>query len=160
MPRLIYGTLLLFAITTLTGCEKYALDRQMEELCAKDGGVKVHEMVRLPPNSFDITGRVITGETQSHGEGLSTQTVGDKYVVESATYTIKQGEPFSGLISQGRLLRFTTTVRRIADDKLLGTELSYGRTGGEITLSHPSQNYCPKPRANPGVVQAVFIKGE
>ncbi|HQR09776.1 MAG TPA: hypothetical protein PLW68_00505, partial [Casimicrobiaceae bacterium] len=25
---------------SLTGCEKFALDRQMEELCKKDGGVR------------------------------------------------------------------------------------------------------------------------
>lgn len=39
-------------IPTLNGCEKYALDRQMRELCEKDGGTKVYETVILPKNIF------------------------------------------------------------------------------------------------------------
>lgn len=36
----------------LGGCERWALDRQMEEMCRKDGGVKVYEKVRDPGIEF------------------------------------------------------------------------------------------------------------
>ena len=45
----------------LSGCEKFALDRQMEELCKKDGGVKVYETVTLPPEMFDQWGDPFPG---------------------------------------------------------------------------------------------------
>ena len=37
--------------TALAGCERWSLDRQMEELCKKDGGIKVYETVTLPAKS-------------------------------------------------------------------------------------------------------------
>ena len=40
-------------LLTLAGCERWALDRKMEELCRKDGGVKVYETVTLPPKEFE-----------------------------------------------------------------------------------------------------------
>ncbi len=33
--------------------EKARLDREVERLCAIDGGVKVYETVTLPPDKFD-----------------------------------------------------------------------------------------------------------
>lgn len=35
--------------------EKWLLDRQVRELCAKDGGVKVYETMRLPPENLIST---------------------------------------------------------------------------------------------------------
>lgn len=143
-----------------SGCEKYALDRQMKELCAKDGGVKVYETVTLPKEMFDRTGRPITGNLMRIRDGLTIQNVGSAYVIEHVTETIDAGNPSSGVISEGRLLRFVTNIRRSLDNKLLGTEVSYGRTGGGITFGHPGQNYCPKPRSTPGIIYAVFKQGE
>ena len=50
------GPTLAAALLLLTVCEKFALDRQMEELCKKGGGVKVYETVTLPPEMFDQWG--------------------------------------------------------------------------------------------------------
>lgn len=58
MRRLIYLIASLMLVS-LVGCEKYALDRQMAELCKKDGGLKVYETVTLPRSSFDPTGYLI-----------------------------------------------------------------------------------------------------
>jgi len=154
-------TLALTALALLqSGCERYALDRQMEELCRKDGGVKVYESVRLPADRFDLTGRVISSPAQEMGRGVFVQVVQGGYGIESRDEVIKAGDPFKGFVSEGRLLRFTTTVRRLSDGKVLGEEISYGRTGGDISLGHPSQSICPNPRPARGVVQAVLEKGE
>ncbi len=50
-----------FAALALSGCEKFALDRQMEELCKKDGGVKIYETVTLPASMFDRLGDPFPG---------------------------------------------------------------------------------------------------
>ena len=38
--------------------EKWWLDYQVRELCAKDGGVKVYETVTLPPDKFNQYGQI------------------------------------------------------------------------------------------------------
>ena len=57
MPR-VNVLFVLLAAVAISGCEKYALDRQMEELCKKDGGVRIFEHVKLPANRFDEHGNL------------------------------------------------------------------------------------------------------
>lgn len=45
------------ALLALVGCERWELDRQMEELCKRDGGVKVYETVTLPASEFSNVGQ-------------------------------------------------------------------------------------------------------
>jgi hypothetical protein len=157
MTATVFSTLL---AATLAGCEKYELDRQMEALCKKDGGVMVYEAVHLPMNLFDATGRLTIGPAQDRGDGLYVQEVSKDLRIERRTEVIKAGDPFGkSLISEGRVLRFRTRVVRAADNKVLGEEITYSRSGGEISFGHPSQNFCPRPRPAPDVVQAVILKG-
>jgi hypothetical protein len=46
------------ALLALAGCEraKTRLDREVDRLCAKDGGVRVYETVRLPKENFGPDG--------------------------------------------------------------------------------------------------------
>jgi hypothetical protein len=129
----------------------------MEELCKKDGGVTVFETVVVPSGAFDASGRLVTLRKESrHGQFIDL--VQQSYEIKREETAIKAGDPFKGLVSEGRLLRYQTTVRRLSDNKVLGTEITYGRTGGSLTLGHPSQNYCPKPR--PAAIEnLVFKKG-
>ncbi len=157
-----YPTLLtlLGSALLISGCEKYALDRQMEELCRKDGGVKVFERVTLPPQMFDSTGRLITKieKAPTSNEPLE-EFVGSQYVIETKFSVLKNGNPSSGFFSEGRLIRYQVVIRQLGAEKILGTEISYGRTGGDWTLGHPSQRHCPDPRPSMGVIKTVFIKG-
>ena len=82
-------TTLLLAITfglLLAGCEKNRLDVQVKELCAKDGGIKVHETVKLPPDRFDQHGTVRIPSRQDAKPS-------DEYYFESETSYFKQGNP-------------------------------------------------------------------
>jgi hypothetical protein len=146
-------------LLALAGCEKWELDRRMEELCKKDGGVRVYETVTLPASAFDQTGSVIMSAPRRSNEGFDVSEIDVLYRLEDRTEVLKDGNPYTGLVAEGRLFRHQTTVRRVADGKVLGVEVSYGRVGGDFGYGHPSQNYCPKPRPSPGVIQAVLKKG-
>ena len=152
--------LLIPALVLAAGCERSLLDQQMESLCRNDGGVVINETVKLPAAEFDATGRVIARPFVSEADGVWTQIAGDSYRIQYTTIVIKEGNPFSGFFSEGQLVRYVTAIHRVPDKKLMGVEVSYGRTGGEIALGHPSQSYCPNPRVSPGVVEAVFLKAK
>ena len=53
MSRLVAIATIVAMLVTLSGCERYALNRQMEELCKKDGGVKIYETVTLSPTEYE-----------------------------------------------------------------------------------------------------------
>ena len=53
-----HQTILLAAAFLLTGCEKARFDQQVKELCAKDGGVKVYETVKMPAEKFNQWGQI------------------------------------------------------------------------------------------------------
>ena len=148
----------------LGGCEKYELDRQMNELCAKDGGVRVYETVTLSPEMFDPNGRPfppalrkvqqdrVESQLVSHDEILGTQ-----YRLRSEVLYLKKGNPVKG---EGVLMRFHERVIRDSDGKTLGEAVSYGRSGGDfIALGHFTSNGCPVHQGSNAATRAVFIKG-
>jgi hypothetical protein len=129
------GSMLMLAL--LSGCEKYALDRQMEELCKKDGGVKVYETVTLPPEMFDQWGNPFP----EWGTRTLENRLGPDFLLITDKATLKNGEPLKG---DGRLTRYTEKIYRRADGKLLGEAVEYGRSGGDfIVIEHPTSKHCP-----------------
>ena len=141
-------------LVLLGGCERYALDRQMEELCKKDGGVRVYETVTLPPEMFDQNGDPFPG-WRARPESLR---LGPDYRLVREDVDIKQGDPLRG---EGRLTRFRTKVLRNADNKVLGEGVLYGRSGGDlIVVDHWSSKFCPSQlKDSRSVVLDVFRKG-
>ena len=149
------------SLSILARCERWTLDRQMEELCKKDGGVKVYEKVKVPPAWLDFSGRpnLKMFPSRDVGGGLSRQLLADQYVIETRRQDIKRpSNEDPGFYTEGRLSRYATVVRRLADNKTLGKEVSYGRSGGDLSLGHPSSKSCPDPSPVPDVIQSVFIK--
>lgn len=158
--RTLKSLLVLAAAFGLASCEKYALDRQMNELCKVDGGIVVYEVVTLPASRFDAAGNLVPDSPYREGMNLGEHLVGSNFVLEHVSETIVAGDPFKGVIAKGRLLRFVTRVRRLSDQKILAREVAYGRTGGDLSLGHPSQNFCPNPRPEVNLLQSTFRKGE
>ncbi|WP_146033018.1 hypothetical protein [Geothermobacter hydrogeniphilus] len=145
---------LFVVIFSLLGCEKSSLDQQMEELCKKDGGVKVYETVTLPPEMFDRWGDPFPGwRSRSQEDRLG---LGYRYVVET-TY-LKKGDPLKG---EGRLDRTVEKIIRMSDGKLLGESISYGRSGGDfLPFAHPTSKSCPVYKDDSeGLIKSVFVKG-
>jgi hypothetical protein len=146
-------------ICSLAGCERYSLDWQKNDLCKVDGGIVVYEAVSLPASRFDRTGNLIPHTPFREGMNLGEHLAGPDYAIEYSSEAIVAGDPFKDTVAKGRLLRFVTLVRRVSDRKVLAREVSYGRTGGDISLGQPSQNYCPKPRPEPNLVLSTFRRG-
>jgi hypothetical protein len=140
---------------SLSGCEKAALDRQVEELCKKDGGVKVYETVTLSPEMFDQDGNPFPGW---RGRPLEDR-LGPDYRYLTETHYLKQGDP-NQLFSEGVLSRYSEKIVRVSDSKLMGESVVYGRTGGEaILLGHPSGTMCPILKsADETLIRSVFVK--
>ena len=151
-----YKKLLFFAFTivitslVLTGCEKDELDRQMEALCAKDGGNKVYETVALPADMFSESGQPFSSVKSRSQEGK----LGSEYIYLNEIKILKEGDILKG---EGRLLRGHIKIIRKSDSKLLGESIAYGRSGGDgFVLGHPSSNSCPK-EGGP-IEKSIFIK--
>lgn len=157
MRRVIAVAIAAVALSSLAGCERWALDEKMEELCAKDGGVKVYEKVTLPASDFtnlgEPLGRYLTPDTPQDARYGPDY----KYVVKEEILIDKNAKGETG---KGRLGRIHYTLYRRADGKLLGEAVLYMRGGGDgITFGfHPSSNACPLRGAD--LAQSVFAKGE
>ncbi len=154
-----YPTLLtlLGSALLVSGCEKYALDRQMDELCRKDGGLQVYEFVTLPSSRFDERGEL--KRLNVGGKDLTDPAArfGPEYHLEIDRKILKTGDPLAG---EGRLTRYEYRLFRVADKKLLGVSVSYWRSGGDfITFAHHSSKNCPAATREVSI-EAVFVKGE
>jgi hypothetical protein len=138
------------ALSSLAGCERYALDRQMEELCKQDGGNKVYETVVLPADMFDESGYPFPGWRDK----LKIVRLGSGYTYEDENKVLDDGDPVKG---EGKLLRNGIKIIRKSDLKILGESVYYIRVGGDgIVLGHPSGNLCP--RGGAPIEKQVFVK--
>lgn len=129
----------------VSGCEKWQLDQQVQELCAKDGGVKVYEVVKLPTSKFDKWGLIkLYSERQEIRDAYRNDekeihmehALGIEYVFSSDDYFYRKGNP--------SMVRYRHQVVRRSDGKLIGETVSYGRGGGDLPGPwEPSNSHCP-----------------
>ncbi len=148
-----------FAGTTLlglAGCERWQLDRQMEELCKKDGGIQVYETVTLSPSEFSNIGQPLARYQRlavSNEEILGSDY---RYVLKTEILTGFSANAEKGA---GQLRRVHNSIYRRSDGKLLGEQVWYDRSGGDwFTFGfQPSGNSCPQPRRD--LARSIFIKG-
>lgn len=140
-------------LIALSGCERYALDRQMEELCKKDGGIKVYETVTLPPSEYEAIWKYAARPVSpAEYYGPKYRTVSGREVLIGKDTKAESGD--------GQLARLHWAIYRRTDDRLLGEQIEYRRNGGDfITFGfQPSSAYCP--HVDHGIANAVFIKGD
>ena len=144
--------------------EKWLLDRQVRELCAKDGGVRVYETVKLPAAAFDEWGmpkmyhESVENKAAYRHDDRQTVTefsLGKEHVLKRDTQYYRRGNP--------DLFRMHTQVFRRYDKKILGESVFYKRGGGDLPGPwHGSSFMCPELGANVDVLRRVFVmeKGE
>ncbi len=122
--------------------EKDRLDREVERLCAIDGGIKVYEAVRFSAERFDEYGNVkVTSKDFVKS--------GDEYYIEFKETNLRKGNP--------RLIRFNTRVIRISDGKIMGESIRYGRSGGDLPGPwHESSFDCPPLPMN--LSSSIFLR--
>lgn len=125
--------------------DQWAADRQVRELCAKDGGVKVFETVKLPAEKFDKWG-MVNFYKPAQGENA----LGPEYVYKSEATYYRRDNP--------EMWRTHAQVMRRLDGKLLSESVSYSRRGGDLPGPwHPSSFACPK---EIGLIEKTFIHSD
>lgn len=140
----------LFPLLLTAGCAtptQLALDAEVRRLCTIDGGIRVYEQVKLPPDKFDKWG-MVNFYKPTQGENA----LGPDYVFKREIYYYRSGNP--------EMSRERFRVFRNSDGKLLGETIIYGRGGGDIPGPwHESSFSCPEPfEAGPNVLlKSIFI---
>lgn len=131
----------------LMGCEKWHLDDEVRQLCAKDGGIKVYETVRLPAEKFNQWGQI-----NFYDPTQGDNTLGSDYLFKHEIHYYRRGNP--------EMSREHYQILRRSDGKLLGETILYGRGGGDIPGPwHDSSFSCPEPlEAGPNaLLKNVFL---
>jgi hypothetical protein len=122
-------------------------DRQVRELCAKDGGVRVYETVRLPAEKFNQWGQPNFHIPITPYDRLKDA---DEYYREWEITELKSGNP--------SLVRHYFGLFRRIDHKLLGESVSYSRRGGDLPGPwHGSSFMCPELSVKADVIRQIFV---
>jgi hypothetical protein len=132
----------------LGGCEKARLDEEVRRLCAKDGGVKVHEFVGLNESDYK---KLLNdyGELEIRSKKLANPS--DEFYTELVTTYIKKGSP--------ELWRSEYQLIRRADEKILAISIYYTRRGGDLPSPLNDSSFsCPSTKENPRLVDLVIKK--
>lgn len=122
---------------------KAKADAIVDELCARDGGIRVYETVKLSASWFDRYGNVRIPFEPKPGE---------EYYLKLETGWIV---PYTG---EGNIsvARENYKIYRVVDGKLLGEAVTYFRRGGDPpSPAHPSSYRCPK---DVSVSKKVFVR--
>ena len=157
MHSLISKSLALLLLILLSGCERWELDKQMEALCKKDGGIKVYETVTLSASEFSNIGQPLARYAQQ-AKSIE-DSLGPEYRFV-LTREILVGANAKSERGEGQLSRVHTAIYRRSDSRLLGEQVWYARSGGDfLTFGfQPSGKSCPYFIRD--VTQSIFIKGE
>ena len=141
--------IILFLLVSLTVyaaffTEKDRLDREVERLCAIDGGIKVYETVKLSAERIDQYGQISIPYKKYVKPG-------DEYYYESSTVYLIKGNP--------ELRQYISKIYRRSDDILLGKSTSYSRVGGDMPGPwQPSSFMCPADEGFNYLMKQIFIK--
>ena len=137
---------LMFIALAMTGCatpRQMMADKLVDELCAKDGGNKIYETVKLPKERFNQWGQFPVPD-----KDYAKPT--DEYYWFSKDTEIPSA---SGLA----ITKFHAWVYLRSDQKLLGETISYWRRGGDIPLpAHLSSYSCSKREKD--ILEEIFLK--
>lgn len=136
--------------------EKDHLDKQMAELCKKDGGVKIYETVKLSPEMFDQFGQphFLENKNIKGPKNVQARKLGNEYTYIIEETILKEGDPWK---RQGHLSRAHFKIQRNADKKILAEAIEYLRSGGDRWFpGHPSSASCPNEPSN--ITEKVFVK--
>jgi hypothetical protein len=128
---------------------QWQADNLVDELCAKDGGVKLYETVMLPKERFNQWGQFAVSSERFLKPS-------DEYYTTWKTTKII-GDPDS---SDWKLTVYQHhfVLYRVADKKILGESTGYARRGGDpIGPWHPSSHACPG-SVKSRLVTQVFLK--
>jgi hypothetical protein len=147
--KYLVGTAFAIAIMLWLGIPMYRqwqADKLVDQLCAKDGGTTVYEIVKLSTGEYSRNW-IINLPSESNRKLV------EKYYKSSNAADIV-GSSSSELPNEIVIMRAETEIIRFADKKVMAKLVSYSRRGGDpISPFHPSHYSCPKN----GFSSAVFV---
>ncbi len=126
-------------------------NKLVDELCAKDGGIKVYETVTLPKERFNEWGQFVIPPDKRYLKPK------DEYFMQINSETIIGNNDYSSLLP--RVRKDNVSIIRVKDNRKLAEYISYVQDGGEaIGFSLTRANYsCPKV-SDLELVASVFVK--
>lgn len=126
-------------------------DYQVREMCAKDGGVKISEVIVLSPREAKAMPKN-GGYIGVGPESLASPQVPVFYRVKEAKY--REWNP--------RVSREEKEIVRRSDGRVIATSVVYGRGGGDVpSFAFPSVFYCPDLGQEMKEIDRIFrIEGE
>jgi hypothetical protein len=148
MRRALTAAMAGVACLGLAGCEKWRLDQQVKELCAKDGGIRVYETVKVPVDQFDEQGNIRFYQAARNEDAL-----GPEYLYLRSQEFYRKGNP--------QMSRIHLRVVRKADGKTLGQSTYYERGGGDLPGPWSESSYvCPEVSEAGGLAlfRHVFVR--
>lgn len=156
MKKIILLLIVLSIVYVTFFSEKARLDREVDRLCALDGGVKVYETVALPPDKFNKWGEINFYKPTQKIE----DTLGPEYIYHWDTHYYRKGDPATQGAQETSMKRDHIKISRKSDMKLLGEFILYRRGGGDLPGPWvPSSYRCPGSEVNEvSLMKQVFIK--
>lgn len=142
---MIPAALIVLAVGYFIYCElnKAYWDRKVDELCEKNGGIRIYERVHLPRSRFDKWGNLsITSKDRTKDT--------DEYYFKRVGKYYKKWSP-SVWMSRHKILRKK-------DNKVLGESIRYIRRGGDMLgVWHESSYMCPHINGESSLESKIFI---
>ncbi len=136
--------LLQLATACASGPSKEELDAEVKRLCAIDGGVRVYETVKLPPDKFNQWGQP-NFYKPTQGESA----LGPDYIFKPELRYLRVGNP--------SLHQYKVQVIRRADHKVLGESTGYSRGGGDLPGPwQPSSFSCKQEYGDIPLLTKIF----
>ncbi len=123
---------------------KWQADKMVDELCARDGGTKVYEAIKLPAEKIDAY-------WITNLPSIENAKVDADYYGVSSRIDIR-GDSSSAHINDLVVWRNESDIVHAVDKKVMARLVSYIRSGGDpIGPWHPSHYRCPKNGFSPNV---------
>ena len=139
MKKIIFVLLISITVYAMFFSEKARLDREVDRLCAIDGGIKVYETVTLPADKFNERGEINFYKPTQRENAL-----GPEYIFKWDIHYYKKSDPSRQDIHESSMKRDHIQIIRKSDMKLLGEFVLYRRAGGDLPGPwHPSSYRCP-----------------
>ncbi len=127
--------------------DRWRADKMVDELCAKDGGSKIYEVIKLPAEKYNTYWLLNLPSVEYAEDGT------DYYLVSSDKDI--QGNKDKAHLNELVIWRSENKIIRATDKKIMAKLVSYTRRGGDpIGPWHPSHYTCP----SEGFTGNVFVK--
>lgn len=157
LPLSILATLIGLTVGHVTYLEMEVRywDRRIEQLCANEGGrnvgIRIYERVTAPDSIIEGPSLGLPGQVRVPFES--------KHLNADAPFVQRYADLEILNQSVPKVAKFSVQIVRRSDQKILGEEIRYLRSGGGMPMPDPSDSYtCPPVAITQLKTRALFSK--